>query len=130
MILDSSALLAILKGERERDRFSETILNESSVAISAPTLLEVALVIEGQTGDKGRRDLDELVVEIDPQIIAFTAEQLSLARQAFREFGKGRHPARLNFGDCMAYALAKERGEPLLFKGTDFSQTDIEVAPY
>jgi uncharacterized protein with PIN domain len=66
MILDSSALLAILKGERERDRFSETILNESSVAISAPTLLEVALVIEGQTGDKGRRDLDELVVEIDP----------------------------------------------------------------
>ena len=63
-------------------------------------------------------------------IVAFTSEHANLARQAFREYGKGRHEARLNFGDCMAYALAKERGEPLLFKGDDFSKTDIEVAPY
>ena len=124
MIVDSSALLAILKGEPDRDRISEAILLSSSVAVSAPTLLETAIVIEG------RSDLDALLAEIEPQIVAFTAEQASLAREAFRRFGKGKHPARLNFGDCISYALAKESGEPLLFKGDDFSKTDIEAAPY
>jgi ribonuclease VapC len=86
MIIDSSALLAILKGEPDRDRISETILTASNVAISAPTLLETSIVIEGQTGEKGRHDLDELLIELEPQIVAFTAEQASVARQAFREF--------------------------------------------
>ena len=106
------------------------MLTASSVAISAPTLLETALVIEGQAGEKGRHDLDELLEELEPRIVAFSPEQVTIAREAFRRYGKGKHVARLNFGDCISYALAKARGEPLLFNGEDFSKTDIEVAAY
>ena len=130
MILDSSALIAILNGEAEADRFTGSIFQADRCAVSAPSLLETAMVIEGLAGDRGRRDLDDLLAELSVRIEPFTEHQLTIAREAFRRYGKGRHPARLNFGDCMAYALAKERGEPLLFKGDDFSRTDVEVAAY
>ena len=130
MIVDSSALLAILKGEPERDRLTAAILRAKISSVAAPTFLETAMVIEGQAGDAGRRDLDELLKELDLAIEPFTAKHVVLARQAFRVYGKGRHPARLNFGDCIAYALAEECGEPLLFKGEDFSQTAIQAASY
>lgn len=130
MIIDSSALLAILKGEPERDRMTAAILKADDRSASAPTILETSIVIEGQTGERGRTDLDELLNELDIFIEPFTKAQLDLARQAYRQFGKGHHPARLNFGDCIVYSLAKETGEPLLFKGDDFAQTDIVAASY
>lgn len=130
MIIDSSALLAILKGEPERDRMTAAILKADGRSASAPTILETSIVIEGQTGERGRTDLDELLNELDIFIEPFTKAQLDLARQAYRQFGKGHHPARLNFGDCIVYSLAKETGEPLLFKGDDFAQTDIVAASY
>ncbi len=106
------------------------ILAGASRLISAPTLLETAMVIEGRIGERGAAELDRLIASLALGITSFTPAQASTAREAFRRYGKRRHPAQLNFGDCMAYALAKERGEPLLFKGNDFSQTDIEAAPY
>jgi ribonuclease VapC len=130
MIVDSSALLALLMKEPERDRLGAAIAVASGRRISAATLLEAAIVSEGRAGGLGGAELDSLVAQLKLQTVDFTAEHGRLAREAFRRFGKGRHPARLNFGDCMAYALAKERGEPLLFKGDDFSQTDIETVPY
>ena len=131
MILDSSALLAILNGEPERDRMTAAIFAADSCSVSAPTLLETAMVAEGKAGDRGRDELDNLLEELDLRIEPFTAEHFVVARQAFRRYGKGqRHPAQLNFGDCIAYALSKATGEPLLFKGDDFAQTDIAVAEY
>ena len=96
-------------------------------AISAGTLLEAAMVAESR-GAGGAGDIDDLIASFGIEVASFTASQVTLARSAFRRFGKGRHPAWLNFGDCMVYALARERGLPVLFKGNDFSQTDIEVA--
>jgi ribonuclease VapC len=130
VIVDSSALLAILKGEPEADRFTRSIAQATVRSLSAPSVLETAMVIEGLAGEKGRRELDDLLVALDLHIEAFTVRHLARAREAFRRFGKGRHPARLNFGDCFAYALAKDKGEPLLFKGGDFPHTDIEPAAY
>ena len=130
MIVDSSALLAILLNEPEQIPFSDVIAAANSRRVSAATLLETTMVIEGRLGDRGGVALDRLASDLKLQIVPFTIEHLELAREAFRRFGKGRHPARLNFGDCFAYALAKERGEPLLFKGDDFSRTDIEAAAY
>ena len=130
MIVDTSALLAMLMKEPERDRLSSAIAVAGESRISSATLLEAGIVVEAKAGEKGAAALDELVTELKLQVVSFTAEHAALARQAFRRFGKGRHPARLNFGDCFAYALAKQRAEPLLFKGEDFSQTDIDVAAY
>lgn len=109
---------------------SATVLTSHSRSISAATLLEASMVFEGRVGHRGAAELDQLIASLGIAVIPFTQSQAALAREAFRRFGKGRHPARLNFGDCIAYALAKERGEPLLFKGDDFSQTDIEAAIY
>lgn len=130
MIIDSSALLAILLVEPEEKQLSATILRAPVRVISAATLLESAMVFEARVGSHGATELDDFLTTIDASVVPFTASQAALARQAFRQFGKDRHPARLNFGDCISYALAKERGEPLLFKGGDFSQTDIDAAPY
>jgi ribonuclease VapC len=130
VIVDSSALLAMLLKEPERLRLGDAIAIAETKLISAATLLETAMVIEGRHGDQGGAALDHMVSELRLQAIPFTPGQVDIAREAFRRFGKGRHPAGLNFGDCMAYALAKERSEPLLFKGDDFSKTDIEVAAY
>ena len=131
MIVDSSALLAILKKEPEASKLSEAILAAESCFISSGTLLEAAIVAESHRGKSGAEDLDDLVAELELVIIPFDAEHVRLARDAFRRYGKGQgHAARLNFGDCFAYALAKAEGEPLLFKGRDFSETDIEAASY
>ena len=130
MIVDSSALLAVFRKEPEAKRISEAILGPEECWISSGNLFESAMVAEGRQGDVAAAEFDQLVSELELRILPFTAGQVSLAREAFRKYGKGRHPARLNFGACMAYALAKERGESLLFKGDDFSKTDIETAPY
>ena len=109
---------------------SEAILAARERLMSSGNLLEAALVAEGRYGDAARSEFDLLVSDLKLEIVSFAPEHVTLAREAFRRYGKGRHPAGLNFGDCMAYALAKERGEPLLFKGEDFSQTDIQAAAY
>ena len=128
MILDSSALVAILFKEPEAERLAGMIRDTDTTAIAAPTLLETAIVAEGRTLPGMAEKLDALLGAIRPEIVPFTAEHLSLARDAWRRYGKGRHRAGLNLGDCFAYALAKERGQALLFKGDDFAATDIEPA--
>lgn len=131
MIVDSSALLAILQKEPEAAQLSEAILAAESRFISTGNLLEAAIVAESRRGPSGSRDLDDLIAELELVAIPFDAEQVGLARDAFSRYGKGQgHAAQLNFGDCIAYALAKAEGEPLLFKGSDFSETDIEAASY
>jgi ribonuclease VapC len=128
MILDSSALVAILFKEPEAERLAGMIRDTDTTAIAAPTLLETAIVAEGRTLPGMADKLDALLGAIRPEIVPFTAEHVSLARDAWRRYGKGRHKAGLNLGDCFAYALAKERGQALLFKGDDFAATDIEPA--
>jgi ribonuclease VapC len=98
--------------------------------LSAGNFLEAGVLVQARRGDEGSRDLDLLLAKLRIQITAFTPIQAEIARRAFRQFGKGRHPAGLNFGDCIAYALAKDTGEPLLFKGQDFCKTDIAVVGY
>jgi ribonuclease VapC len=130
MIVDSSALVAILL--KEHDALQLTIaLAESPVCrLPASCLLEASMLILARRGEDGLRDLDLYVARSKMEIAPFTEFQAGLARDAFRRFGKGRHPAKLNFGDCMTYALAKETGEELLFKGTDFAQTDVAIAAF
>lgn len=96
--------------------------------VSAASLLETSIVVEARHGDPGGRELDLLVHQAGVQVVAVTADHIEIAREAWRRFGRGRHPAGLNFGDCFSYALAQTSGEPLLFKGGDFSQTDIPAA--
>lgn len=128
MILDTSALAAILFGEPEAGRFVQSIHDAERCRISAANFVELAMVIEGQIGPDASRQCDTFFRRAQIAIEPVSVEHAHLARQAFLDFGKGRHPAGLNFGDCFAYALSKASGEPLLFKGTDFSQTDIAAA--
>lgn len=129
MILDSSALVAILLGEPDAPVLGRAISDaESPPAISAATLLEAAMVAEGRGGAVMRDQLDDLLRESEAEVVPFTAEQARIARDGWRRFGRGRHPAGLNLGDLFAYALAQERGEPLLFKGDDFARTDVKPA--
>lgn len=128
MIVDTSALLAILQDEPERCAFSEAIERAESRSISAGNFIEVSMILESRFGPEGVRDLDLLLSKAQIVLIPVDGDQAHLARQAFRDYGKGRHPAALNFGDCFAYALAKARGEPLLSKGADFRKTDVEAA--
>lgn len=128
MILDSSAIIAILFGEEEAARFAASMNNADELVMAAPSFLETALVSEGRVGAEMGRRLDELLKASGAQIIPFTAEHAALARDAWRRYGKGRHPAALNLGDCFAYALAKSRNQPLLFKGDDFAHTDVKAA--
>lgn len=125
MILDTSALLAILCDEPERRAYNEAIESAASRVISVANFVEVSIVIESRFGAEGLRDLDQLMDLAGIEIAPVDLDQGRIARLAFTRFGKGRHPAGLNFGDCFAYALAKVRGEPLLYKGNDFSRTDI-----
>jgi ribonuclease VapC len=125
MILDSSAIIAILFAEPDAAVFAQAISAAESCKISAATFVEVAVVVEAQTKGSGSRQLDALLRRARIAIEPVTEEQAHLARQAYMDFGKGRHPAGLNFGDCFSYALAKASGEALLFKGSDFSKTDI-----
>jgi ribonuclease VapC len=130
MIVDSSALLAILLEEAEGHLFDVAILKRPDARMSAASLLEVSMILWSRKGADGVRDLDLLTLRFKIEIVPFTESQALLARAAFDRYGKGRHPAKLNFGDCMSYALARESGEELLFKGTDFALTDIAVAAY
>ncbi len=128
MILDSSALLAILFQEADGELYARSIRDSDLCRISAPTFVELCMVIESGSGDAGIRQCDAFFegngIEIEP----FSKRQAQVARQAFSDFGKGRHPAGLNLGDCFSYALAKVSREPLLFKGNDFRKTDITPA--
>lgn len=128
MIVDSSAILAILFAEPDAADFARAISTAESCKIAAATFVEVAVVVEAQTQGKGSRQLDALLRRARITIEPVTEEQAHLARQAYTDFGKGRHPAGLNFGDCFSYALAKASGQALLFKGNDFSRTDIANA--
>ena len=128
MIVDTSALAAILFGEPEAGLFTQLIHGANRCMISAASFLELAIVIESQIGPDASRQCDIFFRRAGIVIEPFTVEQAHLARQAFLDFGKGRHPAGLNFGDCFSYALAKITGEPLLYKGEDFKRTDIASA--
>ena len=128
MILDTSAVSAIFFNEPEGDHFLQMIRDADRCRISAANFVELSMVIEGQLGPEGGRQLDMFFRRAEIVIEMVTVEQAHLARQAFLDFGKGRHAAQLNLGDCFAYALAKATGEPLLFKGMDFNKTDIRKA--
>ena len=125
MILDTSALAAIFFGEPERAAYTKLIHGSERCRISAANFVELFMVVEGQLGTGAVQQADLFLRRARVEIAPFTADQAYIARQAFHDFGKGRHPAGLNFGDCFAYALAKITGEPLLFKGGDFRKTDI-----
>jgi ribonuclease VapC len=125
MVLDTSALLALLLDEPEAEEFRTAVEEDATRLVSAASALETALVIEARKGEPGGREFDTLVRKADVVVVPVDAEHVAEARKAYRRFGKGRHPAGLNFGDVFAYALARVAGEPLLFKGDDFAKTDI-----
>jgi ribonuclease VapC len=127
MVIDTSALAAIFFHEPERDAFRDAIVAASIRLISAATVLEAGMVIEGRRGGGAGREFDLFIVRAQMQIVPIDAELADLARSAWRKYGKGRHPAGLNFGDCFSYALAKATGEPLLAKGIDFARTDVLI---
>jgi ribonuclease VapC len=127
MVIDTSALVAIFLGEPERQSFLDNIIAAETRLVSAATVLEAGIVLEARRGESAGREFDLFVVRANLQIIPVDAEQADLARSAWRKYGKGRHPAALNFEDCFSYALAKATGEPLLAKGTGFASTDIAV---
>lgn len=127
MIVDSSAIIAILRNEPDAGAMIEALQQASVRRISAVTYVEAAVVADNDRHPVLSRRLDELVRNAQMRIEPVTAGQAQIARQAYRDFGKGRHKAGLNLGDCFAYALAKEMDEPLLFKGDDFRHTDIEL---
>ena len=129
MIIDSSALMAILFAEPEAKAFAEAIEDARPRRLSAANFLEAAIVVDGRRDPIISRRFDDFLDEAGITIESVDLEQMSIARAAYRDFGKrSGHPARLNFGDCFAYALARRRGEPLLFKGDDFRHTDIQPA--
>ena len=128
MILDTSALVAILYREPEASAFAQLIHDADLCRISVATYVELSMVIENQLGPEGVRQAEAFFRRAGIVIEPVTVDHGELARQAFLDFGKGRHKASLNYGDCFSYALAKATGESLLFKGGDFSQTDIGVA--
>ncbi|MDP6580654.1 MAG: type II toxin-antitoxin system VapC family toxin [Vicinamibacterales bacterium] len=128
MVIDASALLAILFGEPERDEFARAVAAAGVRLVGAVNAFEAAVVVAARKGPEGSRELDLLFYGTGIEVVSFTETQLRLAREAYSHFGKGRHPAGLNLGDCRAYALARHAGEPLLFKGDDFPQTDVSAA--
>ena len=130
MVIDTSALLAILLGEPEAASFSQAIAGDSKRLVSSLSALEAAIVIHSRKGPTGLRELDLLLHSVSATIVSLDADQVLLARSAYEKYGKGHHPAALNLGDCCSYALSRSSGEPLLFKGNDFSQTDIVVASH
>jgi len=130
MIVDTSAIVAILLEEPEGHLFDVAMVRSANCRMSSAAFLEASMILESRKGTDGVRDLDLQIARFRIEIVPFTEAQAWLARDAFRRYGKGRHPAKLNFGDCMSYALARETGEELLFKGTDFALTDIAVALY
>lgn len=131
MIIDTSVIIAILRDEPEALAFAKAIDRASSRKLSATNFLEAAAIIDGSRSAIASRRFDELIAEAGISIESVTEKQAKIAREAYRDFGRGSgQGARLNFGDCFAYALAKDTGEPLLFKGDDFRKTDVKIAPY
>ena len=128
MIIDTSAIMAVLLDEPDGPRYRRAIAEATACRISAATLVETAIVAESKGGIRAGHQLDRLIDRAQIEIVPVTREQASAARDAWRSFGKGNHRAGLNLGDCFAYALARTAGEPLLFKGRDFGRTDIEAA--
>ena len=128
MVIDTSAVLAIFLGEPERKQFLDLILQSGRRLISAASVLESGIVLESKRGESAGREFDLFVIRTNLEVVAVDAEQVEIARSAWRKFGKGRHPAALNFGDCFSYALSKSSGEPVLAKGQDFSKTDLELS--
>jgi ribonuclease VapC len=128
MVIDTSAVLAILFREPDGRRYAECMESDKVKLISAVSRVELSLVVEGRKGAAGRLHLEAFLRALDADVVAATADHAEIAIEAFRKFGKGRHPAGLNIGDCFSYALAAATGQPLLFRGDDFARTDIRSA--
>ena len=126
MVIETSVIVGILFGEAEAEVFAELIEADPVRLVSVASALEASIVVESELGAEGGRELDGLFQTAVNMIEPVTLEQQAAERHAFRHFGKGRHPAALNFGDCFSYALSKTTGEPLLFKGEDFTRTDVD----
>jgi len=129
MVIDTSALLAVLLDEPEAPAFARAIAAAPRRLLSAFSALETAIVIEAKKGESGGREFDLLAFRTGLDVVAMDSAQVEIARTAWRKFGKGRHPAGLNIGDCCSYALSRLTGEPLLFKGEDFAKTDVHRLP-
>ena len=127
MVIDTSAFLAVLQDEPDRRSFTEAIEAAAVRRTSAATFVETSIILESRHGADGVRALDRLLESADIRVVAVDVAQARIARQAFADFGKGRHPAGLNYGDCFAYALARHLGEPLLCRGHDFERTDLAL---
>jgi ribonuclease VapC len=130
MVVDTSALLAVLFGEPEAERIGRSIASDPRRLASAFTVLETSIVVEARKGEPGGRELDLLLHRIGLESIPLTASHVEVARDAWRRFGKGKHQADLNIGDCCTYALARISGEPVLFKGHNFALTDVARVEY
>jgi len=130
MVLDTSAIIAVLLGEATSDRLVTAVEADRVRLVSAGTVIETSLVILGRFGEAGEPQLDRLLRSIGAEVVPVDEEQVAIARDAALRFGRGRHPAALNFGDCFSYALAIARDEPLLFVGNDFTKTDVEVSKW
>ena len=128
IVVDTSALIAILLDEPERRTLVDAIVDYGEPCVSAATYLEASMVMEAYSGSSGSRDIDDLIDDVGIRIIPVDHAQARIAREAFRRFGKGHHRARLNFGDCFVYALARALDAHLLFKGNDFALTDLKSA--
>ena len=125
MVIDTSAIIAILFDEPERAQFVDAVLADPVRLVAAPTLVEATLVAEAKAGESAGRELDLLLDRLGVTVVACTEKHALLARSAWRRYGRGKHAAALNYGDCFSYAAAKDSGEPLLFKGDDFTKTDV-----
>jgi ribonuclease VapC len=130
MVVDSSAVVAILEDEPERPSFVRALARATDPLMSAATLLESSIVMHWRGGEQGIEDLDDLLLSAGIRVAAVDVAQAHAARNAWLRYGKGNGPARLNFGDCLSYALAKTTERPLLFKGDDFAQTDVTPATF
>ena len=130
MIVDTSALIAILEQEPEAERMARAIAGASGASLCSATLVEAGIVVQARRGDEGARDLDLLIAKLGIVLEPFTPRQADLARKAYRRFGRGQHQAALNLGDCFVYALAIDTSKPLLAKGKDVQQTDLLLAPF
>ncbi|MGI9044782.1 MAG: type II toxin-antitoxin system VapC family toxin [Gemmatimonadaceae bacterium] len=130
MVIDTSAMIAILLSQPEADRLVAALETDHTRLVSAATVVEASLVVLGRVGEAGEQQLDRLLRTLGAEVVAVGDEQVSLARDAALRYGRGRHAAALNFGDCFSYALSIARGEPLLFVGDDFSRTDVEPCPW
>lgn len=128
MVIDTSAVVAIALNEPEATAFEQRIADDPVRLISAATVLEAAMVLETRLGEPGGSELELWLHKVGVEIVAVEPDHADQARRAWRRYGEGRHPAGLNYGDCFSYALATLSGEPLLYKGNDFSQTDMQAA--